>query len=336
MRRTLVLLALALTAGPPAAAADKPDNPHLWDPQVKTVAVFKNGYGFFVRSGETRLRDGWCVGAHLPPAVLSTLAIYGQDEADAVDVLGTGPGEVVEFDGKDAGKDVAVKRARLEASKGLKVMLTYSYKGSDRTASGEVASVGPEFVVLEHDGNNSAVPIEGLKKLQVLDLPLRVHVARAAAAKKDDAVRLGMAYLRTGITWIPEYGVRILDDTTAEVTLRGTLVNEAEDLIHTDVSFVVGVPHFLHGNHLEPVSIGQVIRTIGSAVAPSQIQSQIMNTAMLASNNFTNGKVGIAEGGVVEMAVGGAGGNVKAATGNLPPLETSARPATSPCTASRT
>lgn len=318
--RTITLILAGVGCASPLRAADKPDNPHVWDPQAKTVAVFKNGFGFFVRSGETRLREGWCVSSQLPPAVFSTLAIYSENEADTVDVIGTGPGEVVEFDGRDAGKDAAAKRSRLEASKGLKVSLTYTYKGSDRSASGQIAAVGPEFVVLEVDGNNSAVPIDGLKKMQVLDLPLRIHVAQDAA-KKEAAVKLGMAYLRKGITWIPEYSVRVIDDATAEITLRGTLVNEAEDLIHTNVQFVVGVPHFLHGEYLEPISIGQVIRTIGSAVAPEAVRTQIMNRAAIANNNismnqFDNGGVPILDKKIVPPA-----GDVKAATGNLPPLD---------------
>jgi len=48
-----------------------------------------------------------------------------------------------------------------------------------------------------------------------------------------------MAYLQKGITWIPEYTLKVLDEKTAELTLRGTLVNEAEDLIHSDVHLVV-------------------------------------------------------------------------------------------------
>lgn len=266
------------------------------------------------------LRDGWCVSSHLPPAVFSTLAVYGENETDLVDMIGAGPGEIVEFDGRDAGKDPAAKRARLEASKGLKVLLTYSYKGAERSASGEIASVGPEFVVLELDGNNSAVPIEGLKKMQVLDLPLRVHLAQDPG-KKDGPVKVGMAYLRKGITWIPEYGVRVLDDTSAEITLRGTLVNEAEDLIHTDVQFVVGVPHFFYGDYLEPVSVGQVIRTIGAAVAPEAVRTQIHSRAMIANNGAMADQFAPMGGGVIEKKIGGAGGDAKAAAGNLPQLD---------------
>jgi hypothetical protein len=310
--------ALALLLAAPTARAADPANPHVWEPQVKSVAVFKNGFGFFLRAGDVRLRDGWCYTQHLPPAVLSTLAVYAHDEADAVDVVGTGAGEEVEFDGRDAPATAEAKRARLEASKLLKVQLTYDHKGTSRTAAGQLMSVGPEFVVLEHEANSFAVPLDGIKKMQVLELPLRVHVSRDPKDAGRPAT-LGMAYLRKGITWIPEYTLRVLDDTTVELTLRGTLVNEAEDLVHTEVQFVVGVPHFLHSEYLEPVSVGQVIRTVGSAVAPAQVATQIMNRAAIANNTVTAPQFDAP--GVVERPAGGEGRDVRAAAGNLPQLD---------------
>ena len=41
---------------------------------------------------------------------------------------------------------------------------------------------------------------------------------------------------------VPGYELKVLDETTAELTLRGTVVNHAEDLVHCDVNLVVGVP----------------------------------------------------------------------------------------------
>ena len=75
-------------------------------------------------------------------------------------------------------------------------------------------------------------------------------------------------------------------DTTAELTLRGTVVNEAEDLIHCDVNLVVGVPHFVHTNFLAPIAVGQIIRTIGTAVAPAEFKGQIMSRSSIASNSI--------------------------------------------------
>ena len=89
-----------MPAKPAPAAADDAEetNAHTWTPKVKSVAVFKNGLGFFLREGEVKLRDGWCAAKEIPPAAFGTLAIYAKSEKQTVDVVGSGPGEVVEFD----------------------------------------------------------------------------------------------------------------------------------------------------------------------------------------------------------------------------------------------
>ena len=327
--------AVDATAKQPAAAAgesaeaavssveEEITNPHVWKPRTRSVAVFKNGLGFFMREGKVKLRDGWCMAREIPPATFGTLAIYANDEKQTVDIVGTGPGEVVEFDGRDAPEDTATKRARLEASRGLEVQLGYTHNGQDRQAAGELVSVGPRFAVLDNNSNTLAVPVEGVRRMQVLQTPMRLHVASEAPNPRGDTT-LGMAYLRKGITWIPDYTLKVLDDETAELTLRGTLVNEAEDLIHTDVHLVVGVPHFVHTQYMAPVAIGQVIRTIGAAMAqngvPQAVMSQsVMSRAALVSN--IQGAPQLERGPqVVDKPVAPAGGDLNKAMGNLPQL----------------
>ncbi len=262
---------------------EKGENSYVWKPQVKSVSVFKNGLGFFLRRGGVDLRQGWCMADKVPPATFGTLAIYSLDKNHLVDIVGTGPGEIVDFDGADAPDDADYKRRRLVANKNLKVELTYTHKGTTRKAAGKIVSVGPEYVILEDENNELAVPVAVISRMQLLDLSVRVHLVQDDN-KPVEHTEMGMAYLRKGITWIPEYTVEILDDDTAEITLRGTLVNEAEDLIHCDVNFVVGVPHFVHTEYMAPVAVGQVIRTLGAAYAPRQVQTQIMNRAALVSN----------------------------------------------------
>ena len=301
-----------------ASAADA-KNPYLWESRTKSVAVFKNGLGFFMREGEVAVRDGWCFARNIPPAAFGTLAIYSLDEKETVDIVGSGPGEVIEFDDRDAPKDEAAKRARLEASKNLKVQLSYQYKSQDRTAAGKLISVGPEFVVLDSGSNSFAVPVEGVTRMQILELPLRIHLL-SEAEKQPETTTLGMAYLRKGITWIPEYTLKVLDDTTAELSLRGTLVNEAEDLIHTDVHLVVGVPHFVHTEYMAPIAVGQIIRTIGAAVAPQAVSSQLMNRAAIVSNANTAAQFDQPS-AVIDQPVVTAGGDLSKAMGNLPQMD---------------
>jgi len=312
-----MILGTLLAAGwatPAGAAAGEDENLHLWKPRVRSVSVFKNGLGFFLREGEVQLREGWCVSRHIPPAALGTLAIFAHDKKQVVDIVGSGPGEVVDFDGQDTPDTAAARRGRLLTCRHLKVQLTYGKDNGKRTAAGKLRSVGPKFVVLEAKASNFAVPLAEITRLQVLELPIRAHVM-GKDGKAPAQAKLGMAYLRKGITWIPEYTLEVLDENTALLTLRGTLVNQAEDLVHCDVNFIVGVPHFVHTKYLAPIAVGQVIRTIGAAVAPQQIRSQIMNRAAVVSNIRTAPQFN-----VVERPVAAGGGNLRSALGNVPSL----------------
>lgn len=317
VRRVLVALLSALALSAPAAAAGSGDetNRHLWEPRTTSVAVFKQDMGFFMRAGEVVLRDGWCLADRVPPATFGTLAIYSHKADEVVDIVGSGPGEIVEFDGKDAPGDEASKRARLDSSTNLNVQLWYKQHDTERTAAGKLVSVGPDYVVLAGAGNDFAVPVAGISKMQVLDLPVRVHVRRDDGAPPQTTT-LGMAYLRKGITWIPEYTLNVLDDETAVLTLRGTLVNEAEDLVHCDVHFVVGVPHFVHTDYMAPIAVGQIIRTIGASIAPSQVQTQIMSRAALVQNAVMSPQFD-----VVEQPADARAGDLRSVLGNLPQME---------------
>lgn len=255
-----------------------------WKPRVTSVTVFKNGLGFFTREGSVRLQDGWCYSEAVPPATFGTLAIYSLDEGAVVDIVGSGPGERTDFDDIDAPSDSDAKRTRLERYLHMKVQLSYSDLGSVRRAAGTLVSIGPEYGILRSDQGTFAVPIGGVSRVELLEKPLRIHVDVGDAAPRDE-LALGMAYLTKGIAWIPEYTLTLIDEDTASLTLRGTLVNEAEDLVHCDVNFVVGVPHFMHTEYLAPIAVGQVIRSIAAAIAPDAVLSQSMSQrAFIASD----------------------------------------------------
>lgn len=308
-----------------ASGADA-NHPHVWEPKTKTVAVFKNGFGFFTREGKVQLREGWCYGREIPPAAFGTLAIYARGEQQAVDLVGAGPGEIIVFDGQDAPQDTDSKRRRLEANEGLTVELQYQQQSASRSAAGALVSIGAEYVVLEAAAQTLAVPLEKITRMQVLDMPLRVHVRQEDDAPATEA-DLGVAYLRKGIMWIPEYTLNVIDEETAELTLRGTLINEAEDLVHCDVNFVVGVPHFVHSDLMSPVAVGRVIRTLGSSLptegVPPQVMSQMMNRAAIANNSMVTSQLDGA-GGPVTQPAPVEEGDLSGVMNSLPQLESAA------------
>lgn len=313
-------LGLVQTAAAAGVRAEQPKNPLVWRPKVTSVSVFKNGLGFFIAEGKVKLRNGWAIAPQVPPAAFGTLLIFSHEAGTLVDIVGSGSGEVVEFDDRDAPNTAKAKRERLESLKDLNLELSYKRKDDPATAAGTLKSVGPDYVVLESPGGDLAVPLESISKLQVLDYPLRVHVVRDDGTSPDE-VTLGMAYLQTGVTWIPEYTLKVKDDSSAELSLRGVLVNQAEDLIHADVNFVVGVPLFAHTEYLSPLAVGQAVRTmrgVAAAVVPPQLQSQIAQRAGVVSN--INGAPQFERGGTAVAPVEPGRGNVASAVGNLPEL----------------
>lgn len=287
------------------SADSEMSNPHVWMPATKSVSVFKNGLGFFTREGKVELSGGWGYAREVPPAAFGTLAVYARSEQQAVDIVGAGPGEIVAFDGHDAPRDTDSKRQRLEPLVGLQVELHYAQHATKRLAAGALLSIGEEYVVLEAATQTLAVLLREITRLQVLDMPLRVHVRQEDETTPQDA-ELGIAYLRNGIMWIPEYTLNVIDEETAELTLRGTLVNEAEDLVHCDVNFVVGVPHFVHSDLMSPIAVGRMIRTLGSSLpvggVPQQIMSQMMNRAAIANNAMTAPQADASESAFTEAA----------------------------------
>ena len=130
----VLALAFALTIVSQGADEEQKDNPYLWKSKVTSVTVFKNGLGFFLREGQTSLRDGWCVSGAIPPASFGTLAIFPHEEGRSVDIVGSGPGDVVEFDGVDAPEDIDTKRTRLESCMYLKVEQKYRQASSFKSS----------------------------------------------------------------------------------------------------------------------------------------------------------------------------------------------------------
>lgn len=284
MRKLALCIMLCVLAGTVGKIRAEDENPNVWKPRTKSVAVFKNGLGFFVQEGSVKLKDGWCRGESVPPASFGTFAVYALDEGSAVDTIALGPGEIFEFDGRQCPDTLDARRNKLVPCKGLNLQLTYRLQGADTTAAGKLVSLSDEYAILQSAAATLAVPISDIRQMQVLDLPLRVHVGSAEDSETtqdgEPEVNLGMSYLRKGIVWIPEYSLTILDDQTAELTLRGTLVNEAEDLLETDVHLVVGVPHFIHTDFQSPFVAGQTIRSL-------TVNPQIMNRAQIPSQVMT-------------------------------------------------
>lgn len=199
---------------------------------VKSVAVFNDGYGFFVREGLARLENGWVSADRVPPAVLGTLWLYTSTPGAAVDTVVSMADNRLEF-------QTPGELARLLADRiGLRLRVVLQ---SGAAAEGVLSHVLPDMLLLDKGVLTSAIRFDEVRTVSVLDYPLKLHVS---GAPPNGAVGLGMGYLQPGISWTPSYILTLKDAGHAQLVLRGTVVNRADDLDHAQLYFVVGVPNF--------------------------------------------------------------------------------------------
>ena len=78
---------------------------------------------------------------------------------------------------------------------------------------------------------------------------------RNALSKAD----LTMGYLERGFGWTPSYLIDVKDKHLAEMTMQAVVINDAEDMEHADLFFVVGFPNFKYANVQSPMALQQTL-----------------------------------------------------------------------------
>ncbi|HEY0373014.1 MAG TPA: hypothetical protein VGD79_13500 [Thermoanaerobaculia bacterium] len=257
---------------------------------VAEAIVFKNGLAFVTRQGPLAFHDGEAR-VPAPDALLGTLWVAAGDRTiDAVRAFN----ETVGVDG--AATSIG---ALIDANIGRIATLLVD----DREYTGKLLAAPEALVLLDVDGKVYAFNRGSVKHLTFATLPvLRVSTPTQRAALTiqargaDGAETATIRYLRSGLSWLPEYVVELLDDKRARVSMRATLVNDAEDLRNARVRFAVGYPNFAFAGVPSPLTLQQGLQEILSALArdPSgtrgrfdnSIASQMMvNVATAAGND---------------------------------------------------
>jgi hypothetical protein len=222
---SLSLLAALATAGYGQAT---PKN-MTFSTSLKSVAVFRDGFGYYVREGRVKLENGWATTDLVPQAIKGTVRFYTLDKSDKIDQVVIGKENRLDFAGPDEIK------ARLADKIGLK--LTVITRNGQRF-EGELAKILDDMLLLRVGEGFSGVPYNSIQTILLAGFPVRIKVNTTDPNK---VVGIGVAYLQEGIRWEPSYVLDINGDT-GNLSLRATMQNTTERLNKSDVYFVVGSP----------------------------------------------------------------------------------------------
>ncbi|MBM3131851.1 MAG: DUF4139 domain-containing protein [Chloroflexi bacterium] len=277
MKRSIVLilaLGMSLFLSVPVSLAE--EDTETTDSEAlkpKFVAVFKNGFGFFVEEGSVELENGWAEIGNPPEASLGTMKLEAMDNGATVE-------EVISYEEKTSKEiDALSVIDLLRANIGNEIEIVL--RSTSERIHGVLKSVpeapppdayplmsssyysGPQFVLIGTDSGSVAVDAGDLGKVTFPG----IHATRISSdetarrmkvkvATDEESATLRLSYLKQGISWVPDYTVDLAEKGKAKITLRATLINDTEPIENAEVHFVVGYPNFAYANTPSPMSLG--------------------------------------------------------------------------------
>ena len=221
----------------------------------QSIAVFKNGQSFVIRSGKVPTPQGkFTLRDDLPSALFGTLWF---DAADG-DIA-----SVTAFqDSVSVKKEVGLADfgLLLRENEGASVALRRKGTGEDLQAlvRGRVEKVyyrpdGASVIMLQGNNGYFAVKEEEITTVTFDDRPelnLQAEsvemqtVAEVNFSNPKPAHNLRMMYLQNGLRWTPQYLLELRSDERADLTLQAEISNDAADIDDVSLDLVVGVPNF--------------------------------------------------------------------------------------------
>ena len=225
---------------------------------LKTVVVFKEGFGFFIREGTAKLEDGWAATNLVPQAVRGTLWVYLDNPNDRVDTIIITKDNRIEF-------ETPVEISNVLADKiGLALQILTK---DDRVLKGELTNLLDEMLLIKDESKNYvAIEYEVIEAISLINYPVRIKLK---TGDPNGEAGIGLAYVQEGVRWQPSYLLELLPGNTGRLTLRGTLLDLLEELKDGNIVFVVGAPTLSNRGQLDDLIAGFRIEEFFVGKAPS-------------------------------------------------------------------
>lgn len=248
-------------------------------PEIKRVAVFKNGYAFTYREADAQTKDGWTYTTNAPIGVLGT--VWGYSTSPNVRVM-----QLLASETEKRGIErVSTISDILLANEGARIRFIDGYSKSFE-GTYEIVSDNRNFFIAPNNNNEIVIalktesgiilfPANSIRNIEIIGQPKmekpkltkenRLSL-KVEGAKDGQNINLGIAALERGIRWIPAYRVEVKGTPIKEVKLEleAMLINELTDLKNSEVNFVVGVPHFLFQETMSPLSMNTAFAGVSS------------------------------------------------------------------------
>ena len=239
--------------------------------KTKSIAIFKNGQSFVMKSGNVATPEGnYVMRDKLPNALFGTLWF---------DAPNTEISSIASYQDSVMTKreqDIASHANLLQRNIGkeVKIHLNNEVDESSFTYKGTIEKVYPQsnnqsIIILKEANNWITLKETDITKVFFLeepnydysiDIPELKPVIELEFANKAASQNLDMMYLQNGLKWVPQYLLNLESENKGSLVLQAEIANDVEDIENVPVDFVVGVPNFKYAtqNALLVDFLGQI------------------------------------------------------------------------------
>lgn len=235
---------------------------------TKSVSIFKNKTAFFVKDGKVSTQNSsWTIyGDTIPAALNGTFWLSSptndfklvkayqktvKTEEQAVvnnfsSMLALNNGKEVKLYLKDTSFQGTVLFLQKKPKKDVEIPNLTAPLFALKTKTGKTLVFTKEMI-------NNLVRLEFVndpeflynyttsKKLPALQIDFKSNNSKQP---------LNMMYLSNGLAWKPDYKIELIEEEKARLSLRSTVINEAEDIKTHKLNLVAGVPNFKYATKI--------------------------------------------------------------------------------------
>lgn len=268
---------------------------------IESVSIFKNKTAFFVKNGTVNTKKGsWLIlGDTIPAALNGTFWLNSPDddfklikayqktiktkEQAVVDnfasMLALNNGKTVTLYFRDTAYTGTILFMQVNPKKKPDVPNLRAPLFALKTKEGKT-------IVFTQNSINGLVRLEFAKDPEfVYDYTQSKELPALQIDFKSDKAKqsLDMMYLSNGLAWKPDYKIELIEENKAKLSLRSTVLNEAEDIKTKKLNLVAGVPNFKYAKGLSELINFLNLRPGGG--------SNTFQNFAVTQNNFSNRSV---------------------------------------------
>ncbi len=239
-----------------------------FSPEIKRVAVFKNGYAFTYREASSLITNGWAYTSNTPIGVLGTVWGYSTSPNVRVAELRTSEKEIQDTErvtnltdfllaneGSQIRVEVSSSDLKIKVYQGVYDVISpfRGFKNAPKpiinnnyTELQEGRNIDGMAIAVKTDSGSLVFLASRIESVEVIGQAKwakpkiskqnRLGI-RTEGAADGQSINLGIAALERGIRWIPAYRVEVKGSPIkeAKLELEANLINELTDLKNTEM-----------------------------------------------------------------------------------------------------